>query len=246
MNRTYCNKICNNSKKNFKKKAVKVDSFKNHDSIEAKKNISPKAKSDSLDPSSMVASSEDIDSFNKAMSKDQTNHKNGFLNDSHYAKDDSANSDTLNEISSIFSSLLAHDEKKPAPAQNPIIDNNSMPLEIEDREKLNTLADKLIDKILVSDPKYNATSQVRFTLSDNSAFANMEVVIKRSLDGSLAVEIYTKNKNQTKDVNNIHQDLVQSLEKHEKGIVNICIIEEIENNSSMQDEDAFNNYIKPY
>lgn len=95
--------------------------------------------------------------------------------------------------------------------------------------KTTELIQQLVNQVLVSDPKHTTGSEVRITLNSNlHTLQGAEIVLRRDLEGLLALEINSKNQKQFKDFVNIRSDLQNALRKLEGRDVNIIINEDYE------------------
>lgn len=98
---------------------------------------------------------------------------------------------------------------------------------------LQQLTDELVDKILVSDPKYTAGSEVRLTLGQGSGSLNgTEIVLRRDLEGMLTVEIACRNQEQFKKFVAVRNDLVQALQQHETQEVRLYLADPADSDPS--------------
>lgn len=113
------------------------------------------------------------------------------------------------DLSSIFSSLMGNklqDSAQTIAATNTTLANDT---------NLDNLVDDLIAKILVSDPNTSAGNEIRLFLSEKSFLNGTEIILRRGLEGLLAVEINCKNKDQYKKLNEAKDLLIEALESHE-------------------------------
>ena len=186
--------------------------------------VSSSSQGESLLNQALGSSANPNDIHNKTSAQKQGSDFASLLNT---ADDKSETADNTSELSQIFSSLLNQSSNTASHSSHMAAADGVAPLtDANEIDKLNDLASTIVDRILVSDPKFSATSQVMLTLSHNSAFANMDIMLERTLDGTLSVEIYTKSKEQTRDVVRIRQDITDALEKHESGLVRLTITQE--------------------
>lgn len=146
------------------------------------------------------------------------------------------------ELSSLFSSLMGNQLQQPAPqmGQNPLMNGmNGQEAQLTGSTALHDtslqeLTTTLVERILVSDPKYSSGSEVRLLLGQNTGPLNgSEIILRRDLEGMLAVEINCRNKEQFKKFVELRSDLTEALDRHEKSGVNLII------NEAQPDAEAF-------
>lgn len=133
--------------------------------------------------------------------------------------------DGMSELSSIFSSLFSPGtgtQAGAAPAQTPVITQSSESAGV-DRSALQQLADDLVDRILVSDPRYSQGSEIRLTLSAGSGFPGTEIVLRRDLEGMLAVEINSRRQDHFKKFVELRPLLSEGLQQYENSEVRLII-----------------------
>lgn len=81
---------------------------------------------------------------------------------------------------------------------------------------IQNLINHMVEQILVSDPKFSQGSEVRLLLGINTgSLQGSEIILRRNLEGMLAVEINCHNQNQFKKFVEIRNDLKTALEQHE-------------------------------
>ncbi|WP_274968671.1 hypothetical protein [Succinimonas amylolytica] len=90
-------------------------------------------------------------------------------------------------------------------------------------EELMKIANALVDKILVSDPRSTAGSQVMITMNSQSQLAGTEIVLTRSNDGTLAVVINSANDSQYRKINEAREKLELALKKLERGSFTVTV-----------------------
>lgn len=152
------------------------------------------------------------------------------------------NAQNPNDLSSILSSLMSG--QSATTEQNPgeIKLQNQIPTSnLDDGQKLQDLANSIVDKILVSDPATTKGSEVRLILSGNTGdLSGSEIVLRRDLEGMLAVEINCRNQTQFKKYVELRSSLVEALEKHEDKEVRFILNEDF---SDQDEHDTFNYHL---
>jgi type III secretion system needle length determinant len=120
------------------------------------------------------------------------------------------------DMSSLFQNRLAGSEKSaPAqPLQAEAIQAPAVPTGLD--------VEKLVDRILVSDPAHSADNEVRLMLND-SLLADTEIVLKRSNDGLLSIHISTSNADSLQTLAAARNDLHQALNAVEEREVRLEI-----------------------
>jgi type III secretion system needle length determinant len=93
--------------------------------------------------------------------------------------------------------------------------------------------EKLVDRILISDPAHSGTSEVRLSLSD-AVLADTEVLLKRGPDGLLSVSFSTANAGSLQTLAAAQSSLKEALDRHESTEVRL----EINDGRNSGDEDA--------
>ncbi len=174
------------------------------------------------------ASAQDVDRFEQALQKkEQSGNQSGGSASGQGADKGSGFEQKPSDLSSIFSGLMSG-QLNQAPAQ-PLPGSaaaQAAPLQGGDsiKSELQTLSDQLVDRILVSDPKYSQGSEVRLTLSAGSGILqDSEIVLRRDLQGLLAVEISCRNQEQFKKFVQLRPLLVEGLERSETQEVRFII-----------------------
>ena len=192
------------------------------------------AESDDLGADSSLkerfASQSDVDKFEAAIQEKSAKRENAQGNAGHGERPT-----RQDELSSIFSSLMQSPNQVPdtssmlgtnlGPDQTLLkgesVTNSTAPT---GNTSLQELADNLVERILVSDPKFSGGSEVRLLLGQNTGpLSGSEIILRRDLEGMLAVEINCRNKDQVKKFVEIRGDLTEALESHEKSGVNLII-----------------------
>lgn len=159
--------------------------------------------------------------------KNITKEETDLLNSDIQQKDSNKeNSSKMSDLGAIFSSLMSGSQSQTSATLAPT-DTNA----VLDK----ALSDGLVEKILVSDPKFSNTSEVRIILSQNSVLSGTEIVLKRAADGLLAVEIKARNSDQHQRIVGVRNEIIDSLEKHEKGYVKLVISNQEERQSQNQE-----------
>ncbi len=82
------------------------------------------------------------------------------------------------------------------------------------------LVDKLVQRILVSEPETGKQAEVRLQLSDG-VLRDTEVVLQRGLDGLLSVRLVTDNASSMQTLVSAQQALKEQLEKHGPAVVRV-------------------------
>ncbi|MGN0915535.1 MAG: hypothetical protein ACI4NE_04180 [Succinivibrio sp.] len=138
----------------------------------------------------------------------------------------------MSELGSIFSSLMSGSTPSAAPVQS------EAPLTSTDTGMIldKALSDGLVEKILVSDPKFSNTTEVRITLAQNSVLSGTEIILRRGADGMLAVEINARNSDQLQRLVGVRNEIIDSLEKHEKDSVRLVLSNQEEQQSQNQEK----------
>ncbi len=163
----------------------------------------------------------DVDKFEAAFKTHPD--KPGANPDKSEAKGYSSSSQS--ELSALFSGLMSGQGQNLGQA----LDNSLLPKGESTATPLNSaslqeLADTLVERILVSDPKFSSGSEVRLLLGQNTGALNgSEIILRRDLEGMLAVEINCRNRDQFKKFVEVRSTLTEALESHEKGGVHLII-----------------------
>lgn len=169
-------------------------------------------------------SSEDVKLFEQVKNEEKDPKK--------HFEDKNSNASSQNDLSSIFSSLLNpalnQDKASSINIQQP--QDNSI-----ESQDLSKLANELVEKILVSDPKYTSGSEVRLTLGQNSGLSGTEIILRRDLDGLLSVVINAHNQDQFKKLVSVRNDLNRALEKHESSRLRLEINDPENNEEAITD-----------
>lgn len=134
---------------------------------------------------------------------------------------DNKQSNLKNDLSSIFSQLMSN-------TQNTAVNQNDLNIAITDSpnssvQDTQKIINELVERILISDQNTNGSQEVIIKLGQNSVLEGTEIILTRSLDGSLSVLINPKDRDQFKTLIEAKQDLEFSLQKHEKGMINVTI-----------------------
>ena len=82
------------------------------------------------------------------------------------------------------------------------------------------LVDKLVDRILVSEPKAGNQAEVRIQLND-TALRDTEIILNRGADGLLSVRLVTDNASSMQTLVAAQQSLKEQLEKHGPAAVQV-------------------------
>lgn len=82
------------------------------------------------------------------------------------------------------------------------------------------LVDKLVDRILVSEPKPGNQAEVRIQLND-TALRDTEIILNRGADGLLSVRLVTDNASSMQTLAGAQQTLKEQLEKHGPAAVRV-------------------------
>ncbi len=153
-------------------------------------------------------------------------------------------SSTQSELSSLFSALMGSQTQNPASQMGhpPLMNGQEAPLSgstsLHD-SSLQELTSTLVERILVSDPKYSSGSEVRLLLGQNNGpLSGSEIILRRDLEGMLAVEINCRNRDQFKKYVELRSDLTEALDRHEKSGVNLII------NEAQPEAEAFDSPIQ--
>lgn len=154
----------------------------------------------------------------------------------------SSQEENLNDLSSIFSSLMSGQSAATGQNTGEIKTQNQIPTSnLDDGQKLQDLANSIVDKILVSDPASTKGSEVRLILGGNTGdLTGSEIILRRDLEGMLAVEINCRNQTQFKKYVELRSSLVEALEKHEDKEVRFILNEDF---SDQDEQDTFNRHL---
>lgn len=185
-----------------------------------------------------------LGSYEKQAGQDQKatqSLQSGLFQDETFKADKGAQN--LNDLSSIFSSLMSG--QSATTGQNPgeILPQNQIPTSNldEGNSKLQELAQSIVDKIFVSDPASSKGSEVRLILGGNTGdLTGSEIILRRDIEGMLAVEINCRNQTQFKKYVELRSSLVEALEKHEDKEVRFILNE---NFSDQDKRDTFNRHL---
>lgn len=129
-----------------------------------------------------------------------------------------------NELSSIFSSIMAG--KVPDPNSAGFIANEvneTAPTTESDVQEIFKLADKIVDRILVSDPKTSGSTQVTISMNNSSVLPGTEISLRRDLDGLLSVVVSTNNQQSFNKIVSVRDRIVDGVQKYEKQNVRFII-----------------------
>ncbi len=134
----------------------------------------------------------------------------------------------ISELSDIFSSVFSGRSdiappaglRNEAPGTAPAPETAPAP---SSGEELMKIADSLVEKILVSDPRSTAGSQVMITMNDRSQLSGTEIVLTRSNDGTLAVVINSANDSQYRKISEAREKLELALKKLERGSFTVTV-----------------------
>ncbi len=190
------------------------------------------------DGSAPAASQQDIDEFESIMQqsdeaqagqdkKARSEHdkeQSGSLEDQAFFKQNFREKNTANDLSSIFSSLISGQPASQNPGPTLDAPAASAAASAGDPEQLQQMCDKLIDRILVSDPRYSQGSEVRITLSAQSGFAGDEIVLRRDLQGMLAVQINCRRQDSFKKFVELRPLLTEGLQQYESRDIRVSIV----------------------
>ena len=87
--------------------------------------------------------------------------------------------------------------------------------------EMGELVDKLVQRILVSEPKAGGQGEVRIQLSDTAALRDTEIILQRGGDGLLSVRLVTDNATSMQTLVAAQQGLKEQLEKHGPAVVRV-------------------------
>lgn len=115
-----------------------------------------------------------------------------------------------------------------------------------DREQMQQLANKVLDRIQVSIPQLNQTPEVRLTLGAALAdLSGTQIILQREANGSLAVMISCQAPDQVKKLSTMAEEIKMGLEDLEDRYVEVKVLApESENQSSTDSAASFNS--NPY
>ena len=85
---------------------------------------------------------------------------------------------------------------------------------------LDAIVDKLVERILVSEPKPGGQAEVRVQLND-LALRDTEIILQRGADGLLSVRLVTDNASSMQTLVAAQQTLKEQLEKHGPAVVRV-------------------------
>lgn len=191
------------------------------------------------------ASQSDVDKFESAIKEKSDKRESA----GHGSKGEKSSSQ--NELSSIFSSLMgAQGQAQPqgqglnlSHSPDPALNKSESAVSLSNAS-LQELADSLVERILISDPKFSSGSEVRLLLGQNTGLlSGSEIILRRNLEGMLAVEISCHNKDQFKKFVEVRSELTEALERCEKNSVNLIISQAQEDQEAYAG--AFNNAFHP-
>lgn len=169
------------------------------------------------------ADAESVNSFERALKEGR---KGGDDNSQGFSQ---GGQGSAGDLSAIFSSLMSG---SPAQAQG----NSDAAAQLQTgaaaQTELQDLADSLVDKILVSDPKYSQGSEIRLTLSAQSGLEGSEIVLRRDLQGLLAIEINCRRQEHFKKFVQLRPLLVDGLQRHESSEVRFILNDPEEENEA--------------
>lgn len=169
------------------------------------------------------ADADSVSSFERALNTGRGNRDaadQGFGQGGGFSQDNGQSS--AEDLSSIFSSLMMGGQSA-QPQNTAAITPDVQPGTISDQNALQDLADSLVDKILVSDPKYSQGSEIRLTLSAQSGLEGSEIVLRRDLQGLLAVEINCRRQDHFKKFVQLRPLLVDGLQRHESSEIRFIL-----------------------
>lgn len=138
---------------------------------------------------------------------------------------------SASELSSIFSALLSgksgQQDTNSGLAQS-ALSNNTL------SEAQEQLTSGIVERILVSDSRLSKGSEVRLLLGAGVApLDGTEIILRRNLEGMLAVEFNSRNLKQFQKLVELRPALVEALEEHESQGVTLIF-----NDPSSTDTDA--------
>ena len=178
----------------------------------------------SFAPNQLASSANDNAPENQLSSNINPNDKHSLK-----VKDDKV---PENELSSIFSSIMTGKAADPNAAgfiANEV--NETSPTTNSDVQEIFKLADKIVDRILVSDPKTSGSTQVTISMNNSSVLPGTEISLRRDLDGLLSVVVSTNNQQSFNKIVSVRDRIVDGVQKYEKQNVRFII----ENNEDAAD-----------
>lgn len=118
------------------------------------------------------------------------------------------------DMSSLFQNRLAGSGQSPPALQTEAVQAPAVPAGLD--------VEKLVDRILVSDPAHSADNEVRLMLND-SLLTDTEIVLKRSNDGLLSIHIATSDADSLQTLVAARNDLQNALNAVEERDVRLEI-----------------------
>lgn len=154
---------------------------------------------------------------------------------------------SMSELSSIYSSLMsAWQNGTPTQFANQAgnqgqMGEGALTQAADDKSQLQDIANQVLERIQVSLPNATQGSEVRLSLGNAlSQFAGTEIVLHRSADGSLAVEISCRNSEQVKKFASVKDEIKTSLEQLEDRPVAVTL------GSAEDTDNAQDNFAQQY
>ena len=155
------------------------------------------------------------DDFEKAMER-RGGESSG---EEHHDGEDGQNPQAMPSASSLLSSLF-ESKMSAVAAPAPVVSN------------LDDLVDDLVQRILVSDPKAGAPTEIRLQLND-AVLPGTEIVLQRGPDGLLNVLLASGNASSLQTLVSARHTLAEELERH--GPVTVRVVSAEENRQGDND-----------
>ena len=82
-------------------------------------------------------------------------------------------------------------------------------------EEIFKLADSIVDKILVSDPKHSSSQQITISFNHSSAIPQTDITLRRDLDGLLTILISSNNPKSFNKLVEAREHIIDSVQSYE-------------------------------
>ena len=137
-----------------------------------------------------------------------------------------ASLNALNHLSTVATNQEAATNAAPA--------NGTAAPDSQSIDDILALADSIVDRILVSDPKYSASSQVTISFNAASGLAQTDMTLRRDLDGLLSIIVSSSNPKSFNTLLQAKEQIIDGVQRLEKREIRF----ELHDTSHEQDEDS--------
>ena len=105
------------------------------------------------------------------------------------------------------------------------------------------IADSVVERILVSDPRHSANSQVTITFNSSSALPQTDITLRRDLDGLLSIIVSANNPKSFNRLVEAREQIIEGVQKYEdrevRFILNGANEHMAQNHSKGDDDDIY-------